>query len=709
MRDVGASVYAFGDVFVDTGRFRVVRSGQPIDLEPKALEVLVFLIERRERLVLKEELLDGVWKDTFVTPNALTRVIAQLRKAFDDDAQEARIIETVPRRGYRFLPPVTVEPSTGTMPPAAPAATVRPVAGRKPTALRVGLPLLAGAFIALTGWVWLRPASSAVPGLSRLSQLTTVGYEANPAISPDGRRLAFTGDENGVNELYVRPLVDGPPIKLTSEAGQKSSPAWSPDGESVAYMSGVRGGIWVVGALGGTPRQVSTSGSDPEWSPDGRQLAFSTYEGAFAERGEIVVVPSGGGTPAPVTSPGAPRGGHRRPAFSRDGRRIAFSVFDGSQGTSIWIAALAGGEPTRLAERVFPNRIAFTPGDDAVCWSGLGPTASVGLWCVDLTSDPPAAPRALLQGVSGAESLSIARDGTIAYAVRTSDSDLWSLPLAAGLPAGEPAPLMRNTNHNTLPVFSPSGQHVAYVAWRPGTLSDAWLVNVRDGTTSVLSPGTEDEYFPTWSADGRSVLLALGQGASRQVVRVALDTRRAEPVAGLPRELSNLALSPDGRDLAYHLTGVRGGLSAWIVPVAGGTPTRLAPPDVSAGYPAWSRDGKRLAIEVEHAGKTQIWVVNRDGTGLRQLTSAPGQNWPHSWAPDGDRIAFAGERGGVWNVWAVSASTGALQQLTRFTAQNGFVRYPAWSPLDERIVFVRSTATSKIWTGRLTTSTAPAQ
>jgi TolB protein len=268
---------------------------------------------------------------------------------------------------------------------------------------------------------------------------------------------------------------------------------------------------------------------------------------------------------------------------------------------------------------------------------------------------------------------------------------------------------MRDTSRNTVPVFSPDGQHLAYVAWRPGTLSDAWLLNVRDGTTSVLSPSTDDEYFPTWSADGRSVLLALGQGASRRVVRVAIDTRRAEPVAGLPAQLSNLALSPDGRHLAYHVTGDQGGLSAWIVPASGGTPTSLVPPDVSAGYPAWSRDGKRLALEVEHAGKTQIWVVNRDGSGLRQLTSAPGQNWPHSWAPDSDRIAFAGERAGVWNVWCVSASTGALHQLTSFTTQNGYVRYPAWSPLDDRVVFEKSTDTSKIWTGRLSAGTSPVQ
>ena len=104
---------------------------------------------------------------------------------------------------------------------------------------------------------------------------------------------------------------------------------------------------------------------------------------------------------------------------------------------------------------------------------------------------------------------------------------------------------------------------------------------------------------------------------------------------------------------------------------------------------------------MDDGGTTQVWVVNRDGTGLRQVTSSAGQHWPHSWAPDNDRIAFAGERDGVWNVWTVSASTGVTQQLTRFTTPNGYVRYPAWSPLNDRIVFEHATVTANVWTGRL--------
>src|SRR6185503_18625894 len=98
-------------VQVDLGSFRVLKAGTVLALEPKAFEVLVYLIQNRERLIEKNELIDAVWKETFVTPNAMTRVIAQLRKALGDDAREARYIETVPTRGYRFI--ATVEELDG--------------------------------------------------------------------------------------------------------------------------------------------------------------------------------------------------------------------------------------------------------------------------------------------------------------------------------------------------------------------------------------------------------------------------------------------------------------------------------------------------------------------------------------------------------------------------------------------------------------------
>ena len=98
-----AHVYRFADIRVDATAARVFRGERPVALEPKAFDVLKFLLENRGRLVEKQELLDAVWGDLVVTENAMTRVVAQLRKSLGDNAREALYIETVPTRGYRFI------------------------------------------------------------------------------------------------------------------------------------------------------------------------------------------------------------------------------------------------------------------------------------------------------------------------------------------------------------------------------------------------------------------------------------------------------------------------------------------------------------------------------------------------------------------------------------------------------------------------------
>ena len=96
-------IYQFDDVRVDLDTFEVFKADNAVRLEPKAFEVLIFLIQNQGRLVEKRELLDAVWREAFVTENAMTRVIAQLRKALGDGSKQARYIETVPTRGYRFI------------------------------------------------------------------------------------------------------------------------------------------------------------------------------------------------------------------------------------------------------------------------------------------------------------------------------------------------------------------------------------------------------------------------------------------------------------------------------------------------------------------------------------------------------------------------------------------------------------------------------
>src|SRR3954454_20276720 len=116
-------VYESGDLRIDLGRMTATRAGAPIPLEPKAFDVLVYLVRHGDRVVTKDELLDAVWTGTFVTPNVLTRAVAQIRKALGDESQDARYIETLAKRGYRFIAPVTVSGAgaTAAESPAAPA------------------------------------------------------------------------------------------------------------------------------------------------------------------------------------------------------------------------------------------------------------------------------------------------------------------------------------------------------------------------------------------------------------------------------------------------------------------------------------------------------------------------------------------------------------------------------------------------------------
>ena len=188
------SVFEFGDVRVEPEAFRVLKAGHPVAMEPKAIDLLVFLIECRGRLVEKQELLDAVWKDTTVTENAMTRVVAQLRKALGDPAAEPRYIETVPTRGYRFIAPVRLvdASSAATAPPvpettpSAPETTPRTGPGRGRT-------------------IWLAGALAAAALLALLISFT-----------PVLRRNADAPDHPRIRSLAVLPLAN-----LTGDPAQE--------------------------------------------------------------------------------------------------------------------------------------------------------------------------------------------------------------------------------------------------------------------------------------------------------------------------------------------------------------------------------------------------------------------------------------------------------------------------------------------------------
>ena len=260
--DMPASIYRFGDIRVDLARMSVWRADRPVLLEPKAFDVLRFLIEHRDRLVTKDELLDAVWSKTFVTPNVLTRAVAQLRKAIGDDAQEARYIETVTRRGYRFIAPIIVDSIAGD---ERLAAVTTPLPSTAPSSARASIPLtlamvalVVSAGVVLFAWTRSSGANAATvkpaPAAPIAQRVTTRNAnDMSPAISDDGRAIAYVSDRSGRLEIYVVATAPGSQeVAITNDGGQNVDPAWSPDGRLIAYHSTGRGGVWVIPSTGGS-------------------------------------------------------------------------------------------------------------------------------------------------------------------------------------------------------------------------------------------------------------------------------------------------------------------------------------------------------------------------------------------------------------------------------------------------------------------------
>ena len=349
------TVIRFGPFTLD-GRSGELRNGSTrLKVPDQSIAVLQALLERPGELVTREELRDRLWgPDTFVDFEAgLNAAVRRLREALNDSADTPRYVETLPRRGYRFIAPVDVV-STGL--PAAPsgtapadasaAAPAEPVRGRR---LRVRLALLALFALALLGaalWAGLRPDNAAPtePAARPVPITRFPGLEVEPAMSPAGNHVAFAWDgENEDNfDIYVRSIDGRSQLQLTSDASPDHAPAWSPDGLRIAFIRVVAGRriFMVIPALGGPEERLfealgtEASGSEGSdwpyggwsyglsWTPDGKHLVFADRN-AFALTSAIYLYSFEDGQRRQMTRPPANLS-DIHPVVSPDGRYLAF-------------------------------------------------------------------------------------------------------------------------------------------------------------------------------------------------------------------------------------------------------------------------------------------------------------------------------------------------------------------------------------------------
>jgi len=270
--------FSFGLFELDVARGELRKQGRVIKLQDQPFQVLDVLVRRPGEVVTREELQQAVWPaDTFVEfDQGLNTAIKKIRLALGDSAENPRFVETIPRKGYRFIAPIE----------RIATDEIGPNRIRSPVlaALLVGIPAVAGAGV----WA-LRPKHTDETAPVPLPFTSYPGAEVSPSFSPDGNYVTFAWRDEAQHasnfDIFVKPITGrGDPVRLTHGPAHNFSPVWSPDGRFIAFLrrlSPIRSAVFIARPIGGMEQKVAEkhaeatehwAGPQLSWSPDSKWL-----------------------------------------------------------------------------------------------------------------------------------------------------------------------------------------------------------------------------------------------------------------------------------------------------------------------------------------------------------------------------------------------------------------------------------------------------
>lgn len=591
---INSSRRQFGPFLIDVRERLLLREGQPVQLTPKAFDLLAVLVERPGELISKDELLQSVWPGTFVGESNLAFNVSTLRKALADTAGDARYIETVPKRGYRFVAAVTPYSSEtvselSALPDGVPGQTVQPPmafrfrlwSGRTAVVLATVL-----ALVYVGGWARRVPPvdePQAVP----INSLT--GVARSPSLSPDGTYVAFswTSQTQEAADIYVQQIGAGAPYRLTTSPAHDYGPTWSPDGRTIAFLrraaSGDHSEIWATAPLGGVERKFGDLRPRLEffkplsvaWCPDSTCVIVTDSTGA-GRPDALFTIDVTTGEKRQVTFPeGLVLDAD--PAVSPDGRRLVFrrdtTAFSGAFYTAAWNGHSTAGSPVRLTPTLNAGRSSWMPDSRDVVYASSG-----ALWRINARDggDATRLPFVGQDGLSPAVSTAGARHSRLVYVRSFADTNVWRIDAAsAGAAASPPLAAIASTRGDQLAQLSPDGRRVVFLSDRSGT-TEFWVAN-RDGssasqlTSMEILPG-----YPRWSPDGR--LIAFHGDPQDRPDILTVPASGGTPTIltkGLPEGGGYPSFSRDGRWVYFSAGLKQGEARIWKMPVAGGTPIQV--------------------------------------------------------------------------------------------------------------------------------------
>jgi Tol biopolymer transport system component/DNA-binding winged helix-turn-helix (wHTH) protein len=568
----------FGVFEVDLRAGELRRNGMKIKLQEQPFRVLALLLEKSGEIVSREELRNRLWAaDTFVDfDHSLNAAIKRLRDALGDTAENPRFVDTVARRGYRFVAPVE-NPANGTAATTDGAGTnvatanVATTGGPTANGTRENVNPLAedsfasGQLVALSGkkfkfwWIaigvgaivlvlvglrlglLLGKHTDALPRVTRLTANPADDGVRAAAISPDGRYLAFS-DCTG---LYLREIDDGEThvvttpqtSPLTSGAGTLG---WFPDSAHliVGRMgSGADAGLWEISVLGGTPRQITNDGWSPEVSPDGARIAYIRGQKMHEE---IWLVAADGAQPSKIAGDDGDFFGSL--AWSPDGARLAYA-----RGRYVYAWGVKAVIDVRdLTRQAVETVVSSSALNGAMAWT------SDNRLIYTLAEPPP-----------------------------RGDSNLWSVALDhEGKIAGTPARLTNDTGLIASVNVSTNGKRLAVL--RGVQEPDVYVAKIEHGGLSEPRRLTLDDRqdFPyDWTTDGKSVIFISDRTGTFSIYRQDIDRAVPEVLVSGPGTTTLPRLSPDGSQLLYLVYPSVPETSLTIplmrMPLAGGAPQEV--------------------------------------------------------------------------------------------------------------------------------------
>jgi Tol biopolymer transport system component/DNA-binding winged helix-turn-helix (wHTH) protein len=611
-------VCRFGAYELEMRSGELRKHGLRLKLQEQPRQILMLLLEQRGDAVTRDQIQKRLWPEgTFVDfDNAINSAVRKLREVLNDTAENPRFIETVARRGYRFVAPVETRVEADPGPELANGASV-------PGPLALSPVVMAGAH---RKWQWLAAVAvialiavvlsiqrhtagaTGIVNLQVVPLTANPGLELQPSFSADGSRIAYSwnGMEGGPFAIYTKLIGAGDPVRITRDDARDFSPAWSPDGRWVAALRdlGQQNAVLLIPSSGGQPRELTRvnkfRGQNPDciqsgphicgfnywgsllsWSPDGRYLFTSAYPGPNSPRA-IIRISSETGAQTVITSPLAGTDGDYGATPSPDGRSLAFARIVGAKTGDVYVlplssAALADGAARRVTtDGADVESLAWIADGRELVFSS-NRSGRRELWSVDAAGSAP--PRRVAGVGENGMDLAVSRDGKrLAYTRGGYTGSLWKIPIA-GLKAGRPVRVTASTARDKYSHISPDGKRIAFQSARSG-VDEIWLCDADGGHAFQLTN--------------------LGKGMS-----------------GSPR------WSPDGRSIAFD-SNVEGNWDIYVINVAGGKPRRLTTHPLVDAVPNWSRDGQWIYFSSTRTGRSEIWRIRPDGSSEVQVTKDGG-------------------------------------------------------------------------------------